>query len=152
VFLEEFWGPKRKAGRLMKEPAEGSEVKTKSKRGKKKNGRKRGPQGDDDDGDDGDNGDNGDDNGDGGDGDDYGDYEDGGGVSSSSSSHVPSLHLVGGTGIEMELDSNLETAIESTDDRMYSDGGDGVADSAEEQGDASTPNRKKSRNIIMSEW
>ena len=129
----------------MKEPAEGSEVKTKSKRGKKKNGRKKGQQGDDND-------DNGGDNCDGGDnyGGDYDDGDDGGdddGESSSSSSHG-----VGGAGAEMEIDSNLETVLESSNDRIHSDGGDGVADSAGEHGDSTTPNRKKSRNIIMSEF
>jgi hypothetical protein len=142
----------------MKEPVEGSEVKTKSKRGKRKIGRKKGHQGDDG----GDNnvvdGDNGDDGNDDYDDDAEGDG-DGDGESSSSSSHVPSLHLAvaagaAGVGLEMEVDSNLETMIESSNDRIYSDGGDGGAGHSageQEQGDSSTPNRKKSRNTSISE-
>ena len=151
-FLEEFWGPKRKAGRLMKEPAEGqSVVKTKSKRGGKKNGRTKGHQNDGD----GD-GDNGDDNG------------GGESSSSSSSSSAPSLPLSGtaigtgsgtGTGVEMDLDSSLEAVIGTGNNRSLGVTSSRAGDaphthslSAEGDEGPSSPSSKKPRSITLSEF
>ena len=120
---EEFWGPKRKAGRLMKESADvdgQTEVKTKSKRGKNKNNRRKGAH-----------------NGDGKEVDDEGndDGEDNRGVG-------------GGTAMEFETSVGTRTG---TVDVIATETGNDSSILGTSLSSSPSPSSKKSR-IILSPW